>query len=250
MNKIHKITCPEEGLRYLSAQYGISVPVDLHLETNPAKAELCPCLMMNGKTIPLPTWQQERRFTELKSMAEDGTLQNISSVRSCRIEPTGTSLSRLLYRELDLLEWMIGSPIAYLYTVRSGAAANTAAQLKCGVVCTVETAATLSPDAQIIDKHEIIASVGVALDKAVDTQIQQNSIYVFSDQKEPDTYTDTDFELYGLVPEEIALVRSALDILKNPEQEDVNLRRDAHLRKLVEIALESASGGRKIIVEE
>lgn len=249
MNTIHKISDPEEGLRYLSGRYGVPVPDSIRLDPLPEGEELSPSLTVSGKRRPLLPWRQERRFIELKNLVNDGTLKDVSSVRVCRIEEAGTDLRVLLYRELDLLEWLLDSPIEYLFTMKNGPAANTVARLRCGVVCTVETAATLAPGAQILDKHEIIASKGVALDKVVDTQIQQNSVYLFSGQKEPDAFTDTDFELYGLTPREIALVRCAMEALRDPELADEMTRQDARLRKLTALALESAGTGRKMIVE-
>lgn len=249
MNTIHKIASPEEGLRYLAERYGVPVPDDARLDPLPGEGRLSPALAVSGKRFPLLPWRQERRFAELKSMVRDGTLKDVSSVRVCRIEQAGTDLRLLLYRELDLLEWLLDSPVEYLYTVSSGPAANTVARLRCGVVCTVETAATLAPGAQILDKHEIIASKGVALDKVVDTQIQQNSVYVFAGQKEPDAFTDTDFELYGLTPPDTALVRCALEALRNPAAAEEMSRQDARLQKLTALALESAETGRKMIVE-
>ena len=69
---------------------------------------------LSGKRFPLLPWRQERRFAELKSMVRDGTLKDVSSVRVCRIEKAGTDLRLLLYRELDLLEWLLDSPVEYL----------------------------------------------------------------------------------------------------------------------------------------
>jgi len=82
------------------------------------------------------------------------------------------------------------------------------AKLENGVVCTIEVAATLPATASPIDKHEIIARRGVACDRAVDTQVPQHSVYVFSEKGE-EAYTDTDYELYGLSEEDTAVVRQA-----------------------------------------
>ena len=186
MNTIHKIAAPLEGLRYLAGRYDVTVPADAELR----KDGLFPTLTADGKNISLLPWRSERKFVELKNMTVDGTLKDISVLRSCHIDYDGTDMKKLLYtrsrvllcRELDLAEWIFDAKLEYIFTMKNGKAANTVVRLRNGIVCTLETAATLAPEAQTLGKHEIIASKGVALDKVVDTQIQQNSVYLYAGQ--------------------------------------------------------------------
>ena len=246
MNTIHKISTPLEGLRYLAGRYDVAVPADAKIQ----KDGLFSTLTAGGKTIALLPWRSERKFVELKNLTIDGTLKDISVLRSCHIDYDGTDMKKLLCRELDLAEWIFDAKLEYIFTMKNGKAANTVARLRNGIVCTLETAATLAPEAQTLDKHEIIASKGVALDKVVDTQIQQNSVYLYTDQPEPDAFTDTDFELYGLNAEDVALVRCALEALKDPAAAEKMNAQAARLEQLAELALRSAETGRKLIVED
>ena len=67
-----------------------------------------------------------------------------------------------------------------------------------------------------MDKHEIIARRGVACDRVVDSQIPQESIYVWS-KNGHSAFTDVDTELFGLPDEVIWTVRAAFAVLAHPE---------------------------------
>ncbi len=203
---------------------------------------------IEGEKVFLLPWRQERRFTELKNMVFDGTLEGISVIRVCRIEERSTDLKSMIYRELDLLEWLVDDEISEIMTFKNGNTANIIAKLECGIVCTVEVSATLSEGCPPLDKHEIIARRGTACDRVVDTQVPQNSIYVYGEEKTPEAYTDVDFELFGLLPEEVALVRQAFEAVR-----DEGLARElntaaARLKELVLLSDKSAENTANIRV--
>jgi hypothetical protein len=220
----------QSALNFLLEKYSIGKKVTLTDETS---------AVIDGVSFDLLPWRNERRFLELKKLTKDGTLDGISVMRVCRIEKADHILKQILYRELDLCEWILDSEICEIYTVANGRTANTVAKMKSGVVCTIETAATLQNDEQqTIDKHEIICARGVACDRVVDAQIPQNSIYLFSKEQTPKTFTDTDFELFGLSVKEVALVRHTFELAKSQGAKEWN-QNAAHLRHLVECSEQS-----------
>ena len=188
---------------------------------------------------------------ELKNLLNDGTLKDPCVLRTTLITHKDECLRCMIKREFDIAEFLFDSKIVAVYAVMADdKLANMVTKLDCGVVVNYELAATLAEGAQIMDKHEIIASVGVALDKVVDTQINQNSIYVYGEtDKVPAGYTDVDFELFGLTIDQIAKVRCAFAALKSPELLDEMARQDERLNRLVALAYESAETGKKLIVE-
>jgi len=231
------------GLEYLLKKYNVCNVGKLSKENIAIETE--------GKTIPLLPWRNERRFIELKNLVNDGTLEGISVMRVYRIEKDGEDLESIIYRELDLCEWILGSSVESIYTVQNGEkAANIIAKLKSGIVCTIEVAVTLPKEAKIIDKHEIISQRGVACDRVVDTQVPQQSIYVFADIKEPKTYLDVDFELYGYDTEEAAVVRQAFEMMKNPVLADTLIKSAKHLSNLIKMSKKSVQIQRVSSVEE
>ncbi len=164
---------------------------------------------VDGTEIPLLPWRCQRRFTELRDLVRQGRLEDVSVIRVSHIAKRGTPLADILRRELDICSFLLDSPVKVDHKAWGGdIACNMVATLANGVVCTIEAAATLPENADPIDKHEIIARRGVACDRAVDTQVPQRSVYVFSENGE-EAYTDTDYELYGLSEEDTAIVRQA-----------------------------------------
>jgi len=172
-------------------------------------------IIIDGKEIPLLPWRHERRFIELKNMVRDGTLADISTIKACRIDKKNVDLNHVIYRELDLCQWFTGSEVVEAMAFKNSRTANIIAKLENGVICTVEAAVTLCEEAVPIDKHEIISKRGIACDRVVDTQIPQQSVYVYENHKHPTTYTDVDFELFGLNAEDVAFIRQAIEVAKN-----------------------------------
>ena len=115
-----------------------------------------------------------------------------------------------------------------------------------GVVCSLEIANTLPAGAEHIDKHEIITARGLVCDRVVDTQIPQQSIYLYAGTNE--AYTDVDFELYGLSAAEVAAVRCAFALAKDEGLREEALSSKATMDRLTACALESAKSGKRVSV--
>jgi len=200
--------------KYGLKNYGVFAPapdgaaVGTVLKTNSGKRE----------TFKLLPWRAERRFTELKNIAKNKTLEGVSTLRFYAISSKSAfSLEQLLYREFDLCEYLGGAEIRSLFAVFNGKnAANVIVKLKNGVSGSVECSVMLPYGAGEIDRHEIIARRGVASDRAVDTQIPQSSIYAFTGKGEK-RFTDTDSELFGFAPQAVNLVRAAFAVLSDPK---------------------------------
>ena len=205
-------------------------------------------LTFEGKVIPLLPWRCERRFVELRNLVNDGTLDGVSALRISHVAPKGTDLKILLYRELDLCQWILGRKIREIMTFTNGETSNTVAELDGGAVCTVELAATLAEGTPDVDKHEITARVGVACDRVVDTQVPQSSIYFYSDKPTPETFTDVDFELFGLSAADVATVRAAQAALADPALADALIAADKELTALVKLSAKSAESGENLKV--
>lgn len=219
----------QEKLNFLLDKYQVGKKVTL---------KNCNCAEVDGQEIPLLSHRSERRFIELKKLVQDGTVKGISAFRISNITNKSVDLNKILYKELDLCMWILESKIASICTMRNGNVQNTIAKTESGVVCTIEIAATLDENLKTIDKHEIISERGIACDKVVDTQIMQNSIYLFG--KEKKEFTDTDFELYGLESDEVAMVRHAFEIARDNNTE-ATLEADKMLGELIRKSEESAN---------
>ena len=74
-------------------------------------------VVVDGKEIPLLAHRCERRFIELKNIAHNGTLTNISVLRSARLVKKGACLNAELYRELDIAAFVLDEKIVSIFTI-------------------------------------------------------------------------------------------------------------------------------------
>ena len=202
-------------------------------------------VVINGMDLPILSHRNERRFIELKNIANNGTLVGISVMRVARIIEKGSDIYEALYRELDLCQFVLQRKIKSIMVMQNDNVLNAIATVEDDIVCTIEVSATLRAGTKAIDKHEIISQRGIACDVVVDAQLKQDSIYVFGQENK--TYTDVDFELYGLSMEEIAVVRAAFGLAQNKNYDEMK-NIDANLCKLVEMAKASAGAGERKVL--
>lgn len=201
--------------------------------------------IIDGTETPILPWRSERRIVELKNIANNGTLVGISVMRVARIVEKGTDVYDVLYRELDICQFVLQKKIKSIMVMQNENVLNAIAKVANDIVCTIEISATLSKGELPKDKHEIIAERGTACDVVVDAQLKQDSIYVFGEENKK--YTDVDFELYGLSIEDIAVVRSAFAIAQTKSQDEM-LQVDKILCELIVLAKKSAISGQKEVM--
>ena len=243
-----KINEMNDALRQLCEKYAVSASgalVSVPDGTIGAAAEL---KMNDGTTVKLLPWRKERRFTELKNLVDNRTLEDVSTLRFAWMA-NGKDLKNLLYRELDLCAYLGESEIKSIFAVLSGNTANLIVKLQDDKSCSVECSAALPAGTDEMDRHEIIARRGVACDRVVDTQVPQSSIYHYSANGEK-RYTDIDTELFGFETEEILLIRAAFAVLSDPSLAAVWNKADARVRQQVEDALKTEQNGAPVIYTE
>ena len=168
--------------------------------------------------IPLLTWRLKRKFLELKKIVGDATIEHVCMLRFSSMGSRGEwDWKSLLYREMDLCEFIGDGEIVSLQAVISDSqTGNVILRLDNNILCSVEISTRMPSGSDLTDRHEIIAQRGVASDLVVDTMIPQNSIYSYTESGE-NRYRDVDMELYGFDEEKIDHVRSAFQVLKQPE---------------------------------
>ena len=204
-------------------------------------------VQISGEVYPLLSHRFERRFVELRRMLHDGTVSGVSAIRCGNVGTSEKSLDELILRELDICRFLSGREIVSIAAFgRDGRAENLIAVLDNDVVCSIEVANTLPAGAQTIDKHEVISARGLVCDRVVDTQIPQNSIYLYADENI--AYTDVDFELYGLDADKAASVRAAFALAKDESLRQSALCDMETLRNLLSCAAKSAADGRKVTI--
>lgn len=249
--------------RQLAAKYAVAVPKHWQLNSpNDTPEAGCETLAAgwsfldikapSAPIIPLLPWRTERRFVELKRLVDTRTVESVVMCRfNCLTTSKPMGLKAILYRELDLVEWLTGSPIVSLYaSLGAERFANVLVRVETGVVCSVEAGTTLPAESlpNVVDRHELIGRRGVASDRVVDTQVPQSSVYMFTGQG-VDQYTDTDAELFGLDADEVAIVRAALEVAMQPERAETLRHQHERLASLVERVFESDRTRKRLAVE-
>ncbi len=216
----------QEKLEFLLEKYDVSAKAELISESE---------AVIDGKKKTLLPWRAERRIIELHNLIAQGRMTGLSTMRITHIAHKKADLYKLLWREADIFEFVTGERIAEIFAVENkGVALNAIAKSANGVVCSFELAATLDKSLPVVDKHEVIAVSGNACDRVVDTQVPQNSIYVFG--KDIDTFTDVDAELFGLNIDECAIVRYTFELASKGI---CNCEAAEHITSVVEAARKS-----------
>ncbi len=205
----------------------------------------CKTAVIDGIDTPILSHRLERRFIELKNIVQGGTLQGISVMRVARIVEKNNDIYEELYRELDICQYILGRKIIGITAMQNDNTLNVIATAEGGIVCTIEISVTLAKGEIAKDKHEIISQRGIACDVVVDAQLKQDSIYVFGNENKK--FTDVDFELYGLSPEDIAVVRSAFTIAQKGAKDEM-IAFDKELKVLVGKAKVSITTGERQVV--
>lgn len=230
----------QEKLELLLEKYDVSTKAEINSNDGEYTVTI------DGKVYPLLAHRFERRFTELHKMYHDGTLEGPSHIRCSHIGSFGDSLTRLVRREIDICRYLSDAEVASVTAYTTGKdAMNLILNLTDGVICTIEAATTLPQSANDIDKHEVISRRGFICDRVVDTQVPQQSIYMYCEDGN-ETYTDVDFELYGLTIDEIAAVRAALELARSEDLRAAALKDSEMLDKIMNAAASSASECKKV----
>ncbi len=201
-------------------------------------------VIINGEELPLFAHRYERRIIELEKLTNDGTLFGISVMRTARIVERGSDVFDELYRELDICQYVLRRKIKTITVMQNESVLNTIAVTDDGIVCTIEVSATLTKGEPPKDKHEIISQRGIACDIVVDAQLKQDSIYVFGNENKK--YTDVDFEIFGLLIDDTAVVRAAFALAQSEDYSDI--KNDAeNLERLIRLAQKSAKTNERMV---
>lgn len=191
-------------------------------------------VVIDGKPVPVLPWESERRIIELRNLVVTGRLGNMCTYRIGHTTKKGADLFELLAREVGILEFTVNSTAKEIFAIAGKNTMNCIVETENGCVCTIELGATLNAGQKDVDKHEIITDNGVGCDRVVDTQMPQQSIYVFG--KEEQSFMDTDAELFGYEEIQINTIRNAFALAKSEELRDANAKKWAHIQKVVECA--------------
>jgi len=216
----------QKGLDLLLEKYSVKSSAELVKDGK--------TVVIDGKPVPVLPWESERRIIELRNLVVTGRLGNMCTYRIGHTTKKGADLFELLAREVGILEFTVNSTAKEIFAIAGKNTMNCIVETENGCVCTIELGATLNAGQKDVDKHEIITDNGVGCDRVVDTQMPQQSIYVFGKQEQ--SFMDTDAELFGYEEIQINTIRNAFALAKSEELRVANAKKWAHIQKVVECA--------------
>lgn len=201
----------------------------------------------DARNVPLLSWRVQRSFLELRKIVEEEVVEEICLLKfSFNSSLDKWSLPYLIYREMDLCEFITGGKIKSVFAVLENEKyVNIIAKLNTNVLCSFEINLQLPHGAESQEKHEIIGRRGIACDRVVDTQVSQHSIYCFKREKN-ECYTDTDFELFEFSPKQREQIRGAFEVYRNPDLRFKWMDQHSHLIKVIEAVFISGQRRQKM----
>ena len=229
----------QKGLNLLIEKYSVAKNAVLSVDGK--------MVVIDGDSVPVLPWESERRIVELRNLVVTGSLGNMCTYRIGHTAKKGTDLFEMLAREVGILEFTVNSKAKEIFAIAGKNTMNCIVETENGCVCTIELGATLEEGQRDIDKHEIITDNGVGCDRVVDTQMPQESVYVFGKTKQ--SFMDTDAELYGYEEIQINTIRNAFALAKSKELCDANIAKWMHIEKVISAAKVSLATLENVKVE-
>lgn len=244
--KYKKVSSVEEGVRRLLTIREVEIP-DFTLIKKP-DGEYVDILVMGGDRVPLPYWRYEPRMNSLRGYGQKEVSENCC-INTSSFVGKGTPLVDVIYKELDIAEYTLGSPIVKVTAFINGDACNLIAKTAAGTQANLELGATMAPGTIPQFQHRLITKHGMANDKGVNDLVEQSGVYVFADNDtRPTAYDDGEYYLYGLTVDESCECTFIQGIIKGAVDKDALIAQDKHLRELIAAVYESAKCGESVCV--
>jgi len=236
----------EEGIASVIEMYRFKF--DTKWKYLPAEeGDLCDKLILNGEEYPFFWWRGDTQISGMTGLAPNRKPCSFKLNRTC---PKSEGLDRLLYRELDIAEQMLGAPIKKVMCFLNEPALNMIATTEKEQVAIFELAAVLNDDTVEQGRHTYWGSDGMASDRVVSQKTASEAVYLFTeDQKDPETYNDIFNYMYGLSKTDATKAATIVSILLGAIDISDWKEKDAHYRRCIAAAKDSAAcGSRKEVL--
>ena len=246
--RMQKVASIEEGVRRLLTVRDERVP-EFTLERR-AEGELTDTLVLDGKRIPLLPWRYEPRMNSMRNYGNAAPATNCS-LNTVSFVGKDVSLDSLIYKELDISEYTLVSPVESVTAFINGGACNLLAKCESGALAGLELGATMAEGTTPQFNHRLITKHGIATDRTVNNVVEQSGVYLFSDSdKRAIAFDDGEYYLYGLSVEESYEAVFIRAIINGRVSADALIEQDRHLRLLLRAAHKSAELGRRVSIGE
>lgn len=239
-----KVGSIKEGVERLLTVRDLKIP-DFEYIKRP-EGELCDLLILEGERIPLLAHRYEPRINAMRRYGSAKPRENCS-LNTISFIGKDTSLDALIYREMDLTEYLLHSRINKVTAFIKGGAANMLLVTEMGSVGGLELGATMAEGAMAQVNHRLITTHGCATDRTVNNVSEQSGVYLFRDDDvRPIEYNDGEYYLFGLTVEDSVIATYIFAIMQGKVDKNELIEQDKHLRELIAIARKSSECGESL----
>ncbi len=204
-------------------------------------------LVLDGVEYPLFWWRCD---PQVGSMYAKAPSRKLCSMKLNRAGAKSAGLEKLLYKELDIAEWIMDSRVRTVMNFQNGGSMNMLATMENERVALFELTASLHDDTPEQGRHTYWGEDGMASDRVVSQKVASEAIYLFTeDAKDPQTYNDIFIYMYGLDRTDTLKATIIAEILMGRRDVSDWKERDAHYRRCIAAARESARTVRRLEVE-
>ena len=215
-----------EGLKRVFDFYGKSCP-DILIKNG----EMLDTVEKDGKDVPVFYYKYFNKFVgmhDLKLLGNPCAL-TVSSVDT-------ENLSRILFRELYVAEYLLGAKIEHITSYRNGNSASLIVGFSNKAKAHIQIHSASCGERQF--RHELFTTDGFVSDRVVDTVVEQHALNVFTNEGH-ETYTDADIMLYGLTTIEQEQIYAIYDVFESENIDDL-INEANRLEKIVGLTLSSS----------
>lgn len=212
------------------------------------KGELVDRLVLDGVSYPLFWWRCDPQVATMQELAPE---RKICSMKLNRSGAKSEGLEKLLYKELDIAEFIMGTRVRTMMNFRKGDSMNMLCTMENDRVALFELTAALHDDTPEQGRHTYWGEDGMASDRVVSQKIPSEAIYLFTQEdKDPELYNDLFLYMYGLNRTQVLKAATIAEILMGRRDISDWSERDAHYRRCIAVAEQSAQAVRRLAVEE
>lgn len=241
---MEKVTSIHAGVEKLLKIRGREVP-EFTLEPRKADAYV-DTLVWNGKRIPLLDSRYDPRIRHIANYGahpEDNSALNVYAFVGSDVP-----LDLLMYRELDIAEFILHSKVRKITAFVNESAANIIAIMENGTSANLDLGNTMAPGTHYQCQHRLITTHGMANDLSVTDMTIQHQVYVFGAEGTA-VYDDDEYYLYGLSEDEVAKVLTIHGILTGHQKWEDWEERDRRYRAMIDAVYESDKLGKSVYLD-
>lgn len=198
----------------------------------------------------LMPWRQITRLKNMRGKIQDGTVKNAVAMKAECVVQRNNPIEAVAIREMDIAEWVLGDRFNAVFALTdNNRVMHLIGRMNSGARVTLDLTNGLNEQTRETERHEVIAADGDMCDLPVGMQFASEDIYAFnSEKKGPETFTGVIIEDEFYTREEAQILRDAMSVINNENEQIYRIKRYQELKKLIEIANRSSESRQRMEV--